>query len=57
METFDSTTFKKLVEGPISAFKQKEDAEKCADYWVKYDQEYPRLGIHTKYKVQTIYLQ
>jgi len=57
METFDSKTFKKLVEGPIAAFKQKEDAEKCVDHWVKYDQEYPQLGIHTKYKVITTYLQ
>ena len=57
METFDSTTFKKLVEGPISAFKQKEDAEKCVDHWVKYDQEHPHLGIHTKYKVITTCLQ
>ena len=56
METFDSTTFKKLVEGPIAAFKQEKDAEKCVDNWNKYDQEHEVPGIHTKYKVQTICL-
>ena len=57
METFDSETFKKLAEGPIAAFKQEKDAEKCVDHWVKYDQEHEVPGIHTKYKVTTMYLQ
>ena len=49
METFDSKTFKKLVEGSIAAFKQEKDAEKCVDHWTKYDQENGAPGIRSKY--------
>lgn len=57
METFESESFKKLVEGPIAVFKREKDAEKCAYHWTKYDQENGTPGIHTKYKVTTMYLQ
>lgn len=57
METFESDTFKKLVSGPIAAFKREKDAEKCVDHWTKYDQDYPQLSLHTKYKVTKMYLQ
>lgn len=57
METFESDTFKKLVEGPIAAFKQEKDADKCVDKWTKYDQENGAPGIHTKYKVTKMFLQ
>jgi hypothetical protein len=57
METFESKTFKKLAEGPIAAFKQEKDAEKCVDKWNKYDQEHEVPGIRTNYKVQTIPLE
>jgi hypothetical protein len=56
METFESETFKKLSEGPIAAFKQEKDAEKCVDYWTKYDRENGTPGLHTKFKVTTMYL-
>lgn len=57
METFESKSFKKLAEGPIAAFKQEKDAEKCVDHWTKYDQEHPTQGVYTKYKVITTCLQ
>lgn len=57
MEIFENETFKKLAEGPIAAFKQMEDAEKCIDHWRKYGQKHEIPGTRTNYKVTTMYLQ
>lgn len=56
MESYGDDALKKLSEGSIAAFKQKEDAEKCAEYWRNYDKENKHSCLHLTYKIKTIYL-